>query len=201
MIPHVLAVRDEHLVLLRRDPGAGFDDHLAAGHVDLDRGNGLRRDLVAGLGGDAVEDDVGGQTRKEDPEIGLGSLAREIVGAEADPEDRERLLLGLNGALDDIAIGAGDLEDDGVARAQAAEGGIGDAAGGQIAQRGEAVFEDFDPRLGVAGRQDRCDILGGGIVGTVAVERIRDPGQLHPTRSRRDPASGGAGFELRQLLQ
>ncbi len=194
-----MPVRDEHLILLGRHEIAGLDDGLAAGDADDDGLEGLGGGGVAGGGGDAVEDDVGAHAEKEEAEDGLDGLAGEIAGAEADAQDGERLLAGLHGALAHLAVGPGDLEDDGVARAHVAQRGIGDAAGVEIAERGEAVLENLRARLGVADREDGGDVLGRGVIGAVGVEGVGDARELGPAAEQRGGVARSGAFERGQL--
>ena len=141
MVVQVLAVGDEHLVLLTRHAGARVDDGLAAHDAHDDRLDVLRRRGMAGAGGRAIEDDVGYEPEAEEPKRGLHRRPRGGPDAEADAQRRKRFLHGLDGALRDLAVRSHDLENQRAARAHAAERGIAHALGVDVAQRDEAVVE------------------------------------------------------------
>jgi hypothetical protein len=76
------------------------------------------------------------------------------------------------------------LEDEG-AGTGAGERGVGDALGVDIAEGGEAVFEEGGAGFAVADGEEGGDVLGGGVVGAADIEGFGDGGEFR--------AAGGEG--------
>jgi len=171
-------VGGEHLVLLGGDTGAGLDDGLAAVDADGDGGDGLGGFDFAEVSGFAAEDEVWREPGAEEAEEGQGEFAADVFGREADAQEYLGFLQCLHGALDDLAVGCGDLEDDDAARfAIGGDGGVLDAGEVDVVKDDESVFEVACAEGGVAAGEQGGDVVDVEAIGTARVKGVDECGE------------------------
>ena len=105
----VLAVGGEHFVLLGGHANAGFDQRLAAGHLDDDRLEVAQGLFLQAPGGGVVEDQVGGDAIAEDPVERKAEIATADFGGEIDPQGVKGLFDRNGGVAGERAVGVDHL--------------------------------------------------------------------------------------------
>ena len=188
VVQEKLAVRDEHLVLLGRDAGAGLDDRLAPFDRDGDGPEVGEHLLLEALGGLAVVEEVGRDAVAEEAEERERALAAHALGGEVDAQESERLLQRLHAHPGDLARGTAHAEKrDAVGRAGGKRAAVVvHALAVDFAQGRQAVFNEGKARLGVTEREQRGHVVGSDAVGALGVEHLDDGGEL-----RGAPGRGG----------